>query len=349
MSGVCARVAVCVHGVRVHTCMCACVYAHVCSPYVHGHACACVWTCMCFVHTCARVWCRGGSLVAEDLPFQPGQAGPKPCAEQRGPGRWPRPRLGAGPSPSPWAFPRAQRTLNVVCPSPPGGSHWMGLCEAGATQDEPLPASLGVRGERQGGRSARRAVIRADNMASPWPGLFDHNGRGHCVFGGTEPRPFHGGWLHFLWFTVYGSTTVATSLRPQDAPKQPLRGPGGAAGHVPEETGCWARGGWGVPGLLWACEQQEGWGVLWPLCLRGPRCCCFSIKPDLTELGSCAFLRGPLGTSPGKAAFLEMLLGGWGRCWVTLGGEAAGPVLAAPARAPPQARASSCPRGASKG
>lgn len=90
----------------------------------------------------------------------------------------------------------------------------------------------------------------------------------------------------------------------QKSPKRARRGSG------PSFRGDRLQGqGWvGVPGFLWVCEQQEGWGAVWSLRLHGLQCCCFSIKPELTELGSRAFLSCfPPSAGPGRATFLETL------------------------------------------
>lgn len=100
--------------------------------------------------------------------------------------------------------------------------------------------------------------------------------RGCRGFWPVEPRACRGAWFHLPCFTACEPATGVTFLSRmcRDGPQGPRVG---RAGSQRRQAG---------PGFC-GREQQEGGGhvVLSP----APRCCCFSIKPELTEPGSMLF------------------------------------------------------------
>lgn len=159
-----------------------------------------------------------------------------------------------------------------------------------------------------GGRCTLSQTSRDQTVVSPGSGCWA-TAAADAVSLGEQSRSGRGGGVHFLWLTVHEPTIEATVLRPLGMP-EPSRGA--------EETGHGARAGWGSPASR-GCVSSGGGDCCGPSCLLGPQCCCFSIKPELTELGSCEFLKHPRLAWARKGCFsgdAGQLLGGGFGGWV---------------------------------
>lgn len=320
---------------RVHTWTCAYVYAHVCSPYVHVHACVCV-----DVHVCAHMY---KVLVTGRAPgVRPGRAGPEPCAGERGPGRWRMHGSALGPS-----LPQGPADLECSVPAP----RWRALAGPEGSRggpERPCPWPPGVWGEWQVDTQLDQAEIRADDPASPWPGCVTMAAMDTCLWVSRAQA--------MSWWLV--ALPVVYRLSPQLwqlfwDPRMHRHSPWEAwsgSRRTPEETGRRAAGGWGPQASCGRVSSRRGGGCCGSFAYRGPGCCCFSIKPDLTELGSCASLRAPLTLHQEGPLFWRCRTPprGLGQVLGDLGGRGCWPCAAALARAPLQARASACLHGTSK-
>lgn len=141
---VCARLGVCVR-------LCGCARArHACTHTRAHHVCTCMRV---DVHTCAHMYKDAvtGRESGNQGPPAPAWTG-WPQALCRAAGSW---QVAASAArcqalSCPLGLPQGLADLECSVPFPPGGGHWTGLCEAGATQDEPPPGSLGCVGRVAG-------------------------------------------------------------------------------------------------------------------------------------------------------------------------------------------------------